>query len=430
MCNSIAEGGGRCAAHIEAEIKNHRENYTWEVIKAAKEDGVHLPEPVITEQEEKAIQRSSAFNEEHKTLIRESADASVELNQERSKYAFALSSKDEMQVARYLYESSDAAINGKTDLAKAQKAYQTRIIEIQYNAEAQAASGVPRQEARTPNAAFRLKEAERIHAEASREELRAEDKMMRQMRDAEAHAETSGGDISYDQDLIDSNKRTKDALARASSNLTWAKREFAEAEDFDRRNFHAVFNADEENKKAKKQYKEIQETILARSRAARSNAVNMAPYAIRAYIATDKDSLRIPQGPEKGKLPEGLRRKEAAYKEAVAARDKSDELLQKKTRRELIRDKTSDTLAFQDYARGDFNDSKRGKEYVAKNQRLANEFGLTEKYEKQQWEKVEKAKAAGKPFEGLQNQAENVRRRRTFHQLALKNAQAKALING
>ena len=412
MCNSIAEGGGRCAAHIEAEMKNHKDNYNWEVIKSASEEGIRLPVIVLDQEDEKIIRQTLRSNQEHQESLKEASDAISARNREFSKYSFVLSTKDEGQVARYLYESSDAVVQGKIDGDRAQKAYETRLLEIDYNAKAQEESGVERQEARTPVAAEKLKEATRIHAEATRNSMRAEDRMMASMRDMEAMADEDGEDIVYDQKLIDEDRKAHETFVEAENNLKWAQREALEAEDFDRRNFHAVFNPEAEREKAKRQRNEIMEGVRRNSAMARSKAMNMAPYAITAYRNGDKSSLHIPQGPEKGKLPEGLRRAEEAFKQADAAHKKTEDLLQKKARREITRDKLSQTPEFKGYAEGRFMASPRALEYAKKSQRLSAEFGMTEKYEKQLLSHVEKAKAEGRPYEMLEKKLESIRRRR------------------
>lgn len=138
----------------------------------------------------------------------------------------------------------------------------------------------------------------------------------------------------------------------------------------------------------------------------------MAPYAITAFRNGDKSSLLIPQGPEKGKMPEGIRRAEEAFKQADAAHKKNEDLLQKKVRREITREKLSQTPMFKAYAENGFLTSPRALEYAKKGARLSAEFGMTEKYEKQLLSHVEKAKSEGRPYDVLERKLEQVRRRR------------------
>lgn len=395
MCNSIADGGLRCAAHLESAIATHEENYKWEVIKAANDAGVSFDDVELTQQESERSVRSTYAEIAKNPASREASLALVELNHEKNKYAFALETRDETEVARYLYENSDVAIKSKTDLARAKKLYTTRLAEIDYNEKAQKESGVKVEGSKVPDAEAKLEEA-REHLDNIEAGI----------------VMASAGDTDS-----------------ANYDVHEAERNLAKAKEWDRTNFHAVFNADKEREKAESEYKSAQRRILNSSHVARNRAVGLAPLAIKAYRANDENSMRLPQGPDRGRFPDAIRKKAEVLSEARATANKEEDLLRKKAKREALREKISRTEKFKEFEKGQFAGSERGKEYIEKKEKLNREFKLTEKYEKQLESKVESAKSAGLPYESIEKEIQDVRQRRGLTIMARKNEYAKSLIN-
>lgn len=395
MCNSIADGGLRCAAHLESAMASHEENYKWEVIKAANDAGVSFDDVELTQTESERAVRSTYAEIAKNPSSREASLALVELNHEKNKYAFVLETRDETEVARYLYENSDAVIQSKTDLARAKKLYTTRLAEIDYNEKAQKESGVEIQGSKVPEAEAELEKA-REHLD-----------------DIEAGiAMASAGDTDS-----------------ASYDVHAAEQNLAKAKEWDRTNFHAVFNAEKEREKAEREYQSAQRRILSAKQIERNRAVGLAPLAIKTYRANDENSMRLPQGPDRGRFPDSIRKKTETLSEARAKSTKEEDLLRKKARREALREKISRTEKFKDFEKGQFAGSERGKEYFEKKDRLNREFKLTEKYEKQLEAKVESAKSAGLPYESIEKEIQDVRQRRALTIVARKNEYAKTLIN-
>lgn len=423
MCKSAAEGGLRCAAHLESELANHKHNEAWEIIKSASENGTAFAEPELTPEERGKIKTKARLDVEHAKQAEELAYSTAQLNAELTKYDFVLSTKDQSQVARYLFETSEAYLQSQKDLARATKAYNTRLIEIDYNAKAQQDSGVSPEPARSPEALAKLAIARKAYDDANREALRAEDSLMAQMRQAEASKEEA-----YDQNLSQASRKAHDKFVEAERELRWAKQDADTAEDYDRRNFFAVFNPDLEREKAKKQFKQIRTAILEKTALERKKAMQMAPLALKDYRKGDSSSMRFTQGPLKGKFPDSIQKHQDAVTEVSAAKEKAEKLAEKRLTRETSRLKISSTAEFQEFKETTFPGTERGQAYLARGEKLKREYRLTETYENKLAAKRDALIAEGKPGEAYDAEIKNIRERRALHVTAIKNQYAKSLL--
>lgn len=395
MCNSIADGGLRCAGHLEAAIKTHEENHNWEVIKAANDAGITFGDVSLSPEEEAQAEKTAFVGMVNNDELNASAKALADLNAEKSKYAFALATRDESVVARYLYENSESVIQGNKDLARAKRLYETRLLEIDYNEKAQKESGVERQEAKEIQAEKDLAKARERY-----EDIEAGITM------------ASAGET--DEALYDVHD---------------AEDKLKKAKEYDRVNFHAVFDAEKEREKAKSDYRYAQRKVLNASSTERSKAMQMAPMAINAYRDGDASSLKLPQGPNRGKFPDSIQKKETIAAEAQAHQRQEQDKLKKRATREALREKISKTDEFKVFAQKEFSKTPRGKEYHEKRERLRREFKLTEKYEKQVEAKLEAAKSAGLPYGEFEQEIQDVQQKRALTITARKNAYAKELIS-
>jgi hypothetical protein len=435
MCKSAAEGGLRCAAHLKSEIVNHKHNEAWEVIKSAAENGTPFAEPEITEEEKLKIKTKARLDAEHTEYAEKLAEANAGLNAEYRKYDLALSTRDKNEVARYLYESSDAVIQSRSDLAKAKRAFDTRIVEIDYNAKAQAESGVAPEEAHTPQAMEKFSAAKKAYDEANKESLRAEDKWMAQMREADAMSAQDQKENGYsDEDYYDQNlsklsSEAHEKFVQAERELRWAKQDLDVAEDYDRRNYHAVFNPEAEREKAKKQYRDIKAAILTKTSAERKRAIEAAPFALAAYRKGNPDTMRFESGPLRGKFPDAIAKGKSQVSELVEGKEKSLRLAEKKITREVSRAKIAETPEFASYQTEVFPGTERGVAYVAKGAKLHREYRLTETYEEHLVQKRDAAVAAGESGEAWDAEITEVKGRRALHVTATKNNYARSLVS-
>lgn len=433
MCKSAAEGGLRCAAHLKSEIANHKHNEAWEVIKSAAENGTPFAEPEVTEDEKLKIRTKARLDAEHTDYAEQLAQANASLNAEYNKYDLALSSKDANEVARHLYETSDAVVQSRTDLAKAKRAYDTRMIEIDYNAKAQAESGVAPEEAHTPQALAKFTAAKKAYDEANKESLRAEDKWMAQMREADAmiaeDKEENGfsDEDYYDHNLSQLSSEAHEKFVQAERELRWAKQDLDVAEDYDRRNYFAVFNPEAEREKAKKQYRNIKTAILEKTAAERKIAVAAAPFALASYKKGNPDTMRFTQGPLKGKFPDAIAKTKEQVTALTAEKDKSLRLAEKKITREVSRAKIAETPEFASYKAEVFPKTERGIAYEAKGAKLHREYRLTETYEEHLVQKRDAAVAAGQSGEAFDAEINEVKGRRALHVMTTKNNYARSL---
>lgn len=424
MCKSAAEGGLRCAAHLKSELINHKHNETWEVIKSAAENGTPFEEPELSEADKLKIRMRSSLDVEHADYAEQLAQANASLNAEYSKYDLALSTKDPNEVARYLYESSPVVLQSRADLAKAKRAYDTRIAEIDYNAKAQQESGISREEPHTPSAKQKFREAIEAHRNTLRNSLRVEDALMKQMRQAEA----SGDTPSYDQNLAAKFRESQEEVIQAEREVRWAKQDLEVAEDYDRRNYFAVFNPEGEREKAKSQYRSIQKAILEETSRERKYAVLNAPFALAGYKKGNPDSMRFSNGPLKGTFPNAIAQGRAQVAEFTGAKEKSLKLAEKKLTREVTRSKIAQTNEFREYKNNVFPGTERGKAYKEKDAKLQREYKLTETYEDFLSQKRDAALAEGKPVGALEAEINEVRSRRALHVMTMKNNYARSLV--
>lgn len=435
MCKSAAEGGLRCAAHLKSEIANHNHNEAWEVIKSAAENGTPFAEPEVTPDEKLKIRTKASLDAEHTDYAERLAEANAALNAEYSKYDLALSTRDKNEVARYLHENSDVVLQSRADLAKAKRAFDTRMIEIDYNAKAQAESGVKPEEAHTPQAFEKFTSAKKAYDEANRESLRAEDKWMAQMREADAMAAEderehgSSDDDYYDHNLSKLSSEAHEKFVQAERELRWAKQDLDVAEDYDRRNYYAVFNPEAEREKAKKQYRDIKTAILAKTSAERKRAIESAPFALAAYRKGNPDTMRFESGPLRGKFPDAIAKGKEQVSSLSENKEKSLRLAEKKITREVSRAKIAGTPEFASYKAEVFPKTERGVAYEAKGAKLHREYRLTETYEEHLVQKRDAAVAAGQSGEAWDAEINEVKGRRALHVMTVKNNHARSLMS-
>lgn len=108
MCD-LMSGTGRCGYHLRLALSSLKVSEDVQVLKAASEAGINIPDfpKELSEDEAQTVKQAVRNDPAVQAAHQKSNEAKRALLKEQNKYALALSSKDPMVVAQYFYESTD-----------------------------------------------------------------------------------------------------------------------------------------------------------------------------------------------------------------------------------------------------------------------------------------------------------------------------------